>query len=289
MGRSRIFLISSMVIFGTIGLFVRGIALSAAEIALYRSLLAIILVGAFMLVRKKDNTGAKQSIRRALPLLFLSGAALGFNWILLFEAYRYTTISSATLAYYFAPVLVTLLSLVLFKEKMRSKQWLCFIFSTLGVLLITGIGSGGTSTVGVLLGLGAACLYATVVLINKYIGQIDGILRTLLQFSAAAIVLIPYVALTGGFHLTFLQMSGLFLLLTVGLIHTGVAYCLYFSSLKDMRGQEVAVMSYIDPLVAVIASVAILQEPISPLEIIGGILILGSALLNELNLGINKK
>ena len=289
MGRSRIFLISSMVIFGTIGLFVRGIALSAAEIALYRSLLAIILVGAFILVRKKDNTSTKQSIRRALPLLFLSGAALGFNWILLFEAYRYTTISSATLAYYFAPVLVTLLSLVLFKEKMRAKQWLCFIFSTLGVLLITGIGSGSTSTVGVLLGLGAACLYATVVLINKYIGQIDGILRTLLQFSAAAIVLIPYVALTGGFHITSLQMSGLFLLLTVGLIHTGVAYCLYFSSLKDMRGQEVAVMSYIDPLVAVITSVTILQEPISPLEIIGGILILGSALLNELNFGINKK
>ena len=278
-----------MVIFGTIGLFVRGIALSAAEIALYRSLLAIILVGAFILVRKKDNTSTKQSIRRALPLLFLSGAALGFNWILLFEAYRYTTISSATLAYYFAPVLVTLLSLVLFKEKMRAKQWLCFIFSTLGVLLITGIGSGSTSTVGVLLGLGAACLYATVVLINKYIGQIDGILRTLLQFSAAAIVLIPYVALTGGFHITSLQMSGLFLLLTVGLIHTGVAYCLYFSSLKDMRGQEVAVMSYIDPLVAVITSVTILQEPISPLEIIGGILILGSALLNELNFGINKK
>ena len=285
MKRSRIFLISSMVIFGTIGLFVRGISLPAAEIALYRSLLAILLVGVFMLLRKKDKSAPKQSIRRMLPLLFLSGAALGFNWILLFEAYRYTTISSATLAYYFAPVLVTLLSYFLFKEKLGVKQWLCFAASTLGVLLITGIGGEGSSTIGVLLGLGAACLYATVVLINKYIGEIDGILRTLLQFCAAAVVMLPYVALSGGFHLQDLRIGGISLLLCVGLIHTGVAYCLYFSSLKDMKGQEVAVMSYIDPLVAVIASVAILREPISPLEIIGGLLILGSAIINEIKLG----
>ena len=282
MKRSRIFLISSMVIFGTIGLFVRGISLPAAEIALYRSLLAIALVGVFMLLRKKDKTAPKQSILRVLPLLFLSGAALGFNWILLFEAYRYTTISSATLAYYFAPVLVTLLSCILFKEKLGVKQWLCFVASTLGVLLITGIGEG-SSTVGVLLGLGAACLYATVVLINKYIGEIDGILRTLLQFCAAAVVMLPYVALSGGFHLHELQIDGISLLLCVGLIHTGLAYCLYFSSLKDMKGQEVAVMSYIDPLVAVVASVAILREPISLFEIIGGLLILGAALINEIN------
>ena len=283
MRRSRIFLISSMVIFGTIGLFVRGISLPAAEIALYRSLLAIALVGVFMLIRKKGKSTPKQSIRRVLPLLFLSGAALGFNWILLFEAYRYTTISSATLAYYFAPVLVTLLSCILFKERLGIKQWLCFAASTLGVLLITGIGGEGSSTVGVLLGLGAACLYATVVLINKYIGEIDGILRTLLQFCAAAVVMLPYVALSGGFHLHELQIDGISLLLCVGLIHTGLAYCLYFSSLKDMKGQEVAVMSYIDPLVAVIASVAILREPISPLEIVGGLLILGAALINEIN------
>lgn len=282
MKRSRIFLIASMVIFGTIGLFVRGIDLPAAEIALYRSLLAIALVGVFMLIRKKDKSAPKWNPCRALPLIFISGAALGFNWILLFEAYRYTTISSATLAYYFAPVLVTLLSCVLFKEKLGVKQWLCFGASTLGVVLITGTGGDGSSTLGVLLGLGAACLYATVVLINKYIGEIDGILRTLLQFCAAAAVLLPYVALSGGFHLSSLDAGGIGLLVCVGAVHTGIAYCLYFSSLKEMKGQEVAVMSYIDPLVAVVASVAILREPISLIEIIGGLLILGAAIINEI-------
>lgn len=278
-----------MVIFGTIGIFVRGISLPAAEIALYRSALAIILVGVFLLLFRKRGSSKDKLPRRALPLLFLSGAALGFNWVLLFEAYRYTTISSATLAYYFAPVLITLLSRFIFKERLKLRQWICFFASTLGVLLITGTGEGKAGALGVLLGLGAACLYATVVLINKYVGAIDGITRTFLQFCAAAVVLLPYVALSGGFHLTSLSADGIFLLLAVGLIHTGVAYCLYFSSLKDIKGQEVAVISYIDPLVAVILSVALLREPISPIEIVGGILILGAALVNELRFNKSKK
>ena len=272
-----------MVIFGTIGLFVRGISLPAAEIALYRSILASIFVGVFLLLRSVRKKKSVKISGRALPLLFFSGAALGFNWVLLFEAYRYTTISSATLAYYFAPVLVTLLSCFLFKEKLNLRQWLCFFSSAIGVLLITGLGNEKASAVGVLLGLGAACLYATVVLINKHIGDIDGITRTFVQFCAAAAVLLPYVSLSGGFHLDALQIDGLSLLLCIGLLHTGIAYCLYFSSLKDMRGQEVAVMSYIDPLVAVILSVALLHEPISPIEIVGGILILGAAIINEIH------
>ena len=283
MKSSRIFLISSMVIFGTIGLFVRGISLPAAEIALYRSILASTFVGVFLLLRSVRKKKSVKFSWRALPLLFFSGAALGFNWVLLFEAYRYTTISSATLAYYFAPVLVTLLSCFLFKEKLNLRHWLCFFSSAIGVLLITGLGNEKASAVGVLLGLGAACLYATVVLINKHIGDIDGITRTFVQFCAAAAVLLPYVSLSGGFHLDTLQIDGLSLLLCVGLLHTGIAYCLYFSSLKDIRGQEVAVMSYIDPLVAVILSVALLHEPISPIEIVGGILILGAAIVNEIH------
>jgi drug/metabolite transporter (DMT)-like permease len=274
-------ILTSMAIFGTVGIFVRFIPLPSAVIAFCRGVLGCLFLLAFMMLTKKKLS--LPDIKQNLWRLVISGAAIGINWILLFEAYRYTTISSATLAYYFAPVLVTLLSCFLFKEKLGVKQWLCFAASTLGVLLITGIGGEGSSTVGVLLGLGAACLYATVVLINKYIGEIDGILRTLLQFCAAAVVMLPYVALSGGFHLHELRIDGVSLLLCVGLIHTGLAYCLYFSSLKDMKGQEVAVMSYIDPLVAVIASVAILREPISPFEIVGGLLILGAALINEIN------
>ena len=120
------------------------------------------------------------------------------------------------------------------------------------------------------------------ILLNKFIRNVGGIQRTFLQFVAAAVTLLPYVLLTGGTHLGDLDPRGGVLLLIVGLLHTGVAYCLYFSSLHYVPGQEAAVLSYIDPLVAVILSVTVLQEGMSLLQVVGGAMILGFTLLNEL-------
>ena len=280
---AKVMLIASMAIFGTIGLFVRSISVSSGELALYRAVLASILIGIYLIITKQKIQLSK--IKKELPLLIISGIAMGFNWILLFQAYRYTTVSVATLSYYFAPVLVTLVCPVLFKEKMNFRQWICFIMSTVGIILITGIGdTNGASNhfIGILFGLGAACLYATVILLNKFIRNVDGIHRTFLQFIAAVCVLTPYVLLTGGITLTSLNGVGWVCLLTVGIIHTGITYCMYFTSLKEIPGQQVAILSYIDPLVAVLISVTALGEAITPMQIVGGILILGFTLWNEI-------
>ena len=276
-------LAASMAVFGTLGLFVRNISLPSGELALCRAAMAVLLLGGFLLI-----TGQKIPINRMkkeLPLLLISGAAMGFNWILLFEAYKYTTVSVATLSYYFAPVLITVACPILFREKMGIKQRVCFVMSTIGIVLITGLGdlsSGSSHLTGILFGLGAACLYATVVLLNKFIKGVEGIHRTFLQFAAAAAVLLPYVLFTGGFHFEQLDGMGWLCLLVVGLIHTGVTYCLYFSALKDMPGQKAAILSYIDPLVAVLISVLALGEPMTLPQILGGVLILGFTLWNEI-------
>ena len=274
-------LMISMAIFGTLGLFVKNIAVSSGELALYRAIMATLMIGAYILITKQRLP--IKEIKKALPLLLLSGGAMGMNWILLFEAYKYTTVSSATLSYYFAPVIVTVACPILFKEKIGAKQWICFAASTLGIVLITGVGdTAGTHIIGILFGLGAAMLYATVILLNKSIRGVEGVHRTFLQFIAAVIVLIPYVCFTGGFHLEVLDGLGWASLITVGVVHTGVTYILYFSSLKELPGQQVAVLSYIDPLVAVIVSVTFLREPMSWIQILGGLLILGFTLYNEL-------
>lgn len=280
---ARLQLVLSMAIFGTLAPFVRNIALSSGELALYRAVLAAVMIGIFFLI-----TGQKISLKslgRDLPLLLFSGAAMGINWILLFEAYKYTTVAISTLSYYFAPVIVTVLCPFLFKEKLSKKQILCFLMSTLGLSLVIGItnlGSGGNDALGVAFGLGAAVLYATVILLNKFIKGITGIHRTFLQFLAAIAVLTPYVLFTGGIRLNVLDGIGWLFLLIVGLIHTGLSYCLYFSSLKELPGQEAAILSYIDPLVAVIIGVLVLGEGLSWQQLIGGGLILGFTLWNEL-------
>ena len=281
---SRLMLVLSMAIFGTLAPFVRNISVSSGELALYRAVLAALMILVVFAV-----TGQRisfNSIRKELPLLLLSGIAMGFNWILLFEAYKYTTVAVATLSYYFAPVIITIVCPFLFREKLTVKQILCFVFSTAGLALVIGVtdlGRGSSDLTGILFGLGAAVLYATVVLLNKFIKGVAGIQRTFLQFLAAIVVLIPYVGCTSGVTLGSMSGKGWICLLVVGLLHTGSAYILYFTALKDMPGQEAAILSYVDPLVAVIISVTVLGEAMTLTQIIGGILILGFTLWNEIS------
>lgn len=281
--QARLQMTLSAAAFGTIPLFVRALALTSGEIALYRAVIATVLIGVCLLFsREKTKFSA---LRKELPLLLISGIAIGFNWILLFEAYRYTTVSEATLCYYFAPVLVTLASMVFFRERLGWQQILCFAMSTLGVILIVVTGGSGVvqnRPLGILMGLGAAVLYASVVLINKSIKNVGGIQRTFYQFLAAAVVLLPYVACTNGFHLDSLAWNGWLNLLVLGVFHTGITYFLYFSSLKELSGQEASILSYIDPLVAIAVSVVALGEAVTPVQILGGALVIGFALWNEL-------
>lgn len=282
--RARLSIIASMAIFGTIGLFVRMIGVSSAELALYRAVIAAVMLTGYFLISRTSLHLAQ--IKKELPLLLLSGAAMGFNWILLFEAYKYTTVSVATLSYYFAPVIVTVACPLLFKEKMGPMQWLCFGMSTLGLVLITGLGdlsAGSSHLIGIAFGLGAAVLYASVMLLNKRIQGVTGLQRTYLQFLAAIAVLLPYVLATSGVTLHKLDGLGWGMLLIVGSVHTCLAYCLYFPALRGLPGQETAILSYIDPLLACLLSVTLLGESMTPLQLIGGALILGFTLWNELS------
>lgn len=282
-------IVISMVIFGTIAPFVRNVSVSSGELALYRAVMAAILIGLFFVISKQKID--LKTIKKEIPLLLLSGIAMGFNWILLFEAYKYTTVSVATLSYYFAPVIVTAVCPFLFKEKMTAKQIICFVVSTIGLVLVINAGglSGGNDYIGILFGLGAAVLYATVILLNKFIKGVDGIQRTFLQFIAAIIVLVPYVSFTSGVTLGGMNASGWICLIAVGVVHSAFAYCLYFSAIKEVSGQTAAILSYADPLVAVIISVTLLGEPLTIPQLIGGILILGFTLLNEIELPKRKK
>ncbi len=279
----RLMLIASMAIFGTLGIFVRNVPVSSGELALYRAVLAALLIAGYLVVTKQRIPFV--GMKKEIPLLLASGVAMGMNWILLFEAYKYTTVSLATLSYYFAPVIVTLVCPVLFKEKLSGKQLLCFGMSTLGLVMITGIGDvgNGSDLTGILFGLGAAVFYAAVILLNKFIKGVEGIHRTFLQFLSAIVVLIPYVILTGGVTLGKLNGIGWVNLLIIGFIHTGLTYCMYFSALKELPGQKAAILSYIDPLVAVVISVTLLGESMTIWQAVGGILILGFTLWNELS------
>ena len=287
--KARFEIVFSMAAFGTIAVFVRNIGLPSGEVALYRAVIAALALFLWQLCTRQ--TVRWQDVKKELPLLFVSGAAMSVNWILLFEAYKYTTVAMATLSYYFAPVIVTVASTVLFWEKLTGKQISCFVMSTLGLVMVIGVSGGGGShdLFGILLGLGAAVFYASVVLINKSIRHVSGLNRTFMQFLAAVLVMTPYISMTGGSHLGSLDINGAVNLMVVGVFHTGICYCMYFSSLRYLKGQEASILSYIDPVVAVIISVAVLHEAVSPLQAAGGFMILGFTVLNEWDAGAARR
>lgn len=273
--------ITAMLIFGTIGLFVKNIELSSSEIALTRGFIGgVTLILATIFLKKKISF---EAIKNNLYLLIFSGLAVGLNWIFLFQGYKYTAISNATLSYYFAPVFVTILAPFILKEKLTLSKFLCVLMALVGMFCIVGVDgiNGGSDLIGIVYGLLAAGFYASVILMNKFLKGIDSIEITVIQLISATITLLPYVLYVEGLGILSVSSVSIPYILILGIVHTGIAYLLYFSSLQGLKGQTIAVLSYIDPVFAIIISAIILKEQLGVLQIIGGVLILGSSFLSE--------
>ncbi len=283
MNKYRMIYISAMLIFGSIGLVSRNINLSSGQIALSRGVIGSIflLLASWML---KEKLSWKQ-IKPNLVLLVLSGAGIGFNWILMFEAYHYTSIANATLAYYFAPVFVVLLSPFLLKEHLTIVKTGCVFAAMLGMFLIVGIGGGEgkNHVIGIGYGMAAAVLYASVVILNKFLKGLSGLETTLIQISCATMVLLPYILITEPIRIFQTDIKSMTFLIIMGLVHTGLAYLLYFTGMRKLKGQSVAVLSYTDPISAILMSGIFLGEQLTTLQILGGVLILGATLYSEVS------
>ena len=282
--RALFSLIFSMVIFGTIGIFRRHIALSSGVLAMARGFIGAAFL--LLIIALKREHLSKAAIKKNLWLLILSGACIGFNWILLFEAYRYTTVATATLCYYLAPIFVIMASPLILKERLSGRKVLCVLVALAGMVFVSGVlqvGFTGLAELkGVLFGLGAAVFYASVILMNKKITDISAYDKTIVQLVCAATVLVPYVLLTEELAEAEWSGIGFVLVLVVGILHTGVTYALYFGSMAHLKAQTVAIFSYIDPIVAILLSAVLLQEKMDGLTILGTVMILGAAVYSEL-------
>lgn len=282
MNRSYLMSITSMLIFGTIGIFRRYIPLSSALLAFSRGILGGLCLLVFMHLthRKKERVGKKNLI-----LLIITGALIGLNWIFLFESYNYTTVSVATMCYYMQPTIVILVSPFFLKEKLPPKKLICAFLAVVGMFLISGMADGGgidrSDMTGILYGLGAAALYASVIILNKKISVEDAYQRTMIQLFAASFTVVPYILLTEDISSVSLSAESVLMVLIVGIVHTGIAYAMYFGSMKGLRAQSIAVISYIDPVFALILSALVLGETLTAWGIIGAVLIMLSALLSE--------
>lgn len=269
----------AMVVFGTIGLFVRYAPLPSSLIALTRGIIGTL----FLLVwaHLGHISVEQKTLRDNWKHLVASGIAIGINWILLFESYRHTSLAVATLCYYLQPVFVTLLAPMVLREKLRPCNFLLIVLTFLGMSMVCGL-TRPQGPLGILLASGAALFYASVILINKKMGAIEPILSTAIQLGIASLSVLPYVLLTVDFPTVAFTRLGITILLVIGIVHTGFAYALYFGAMQKLSAHMVAILSYIDPITALMLSALVLKETMTTTQFIGAVVVLGSTLAGKL-------
>ncbi|MEC1679433.1 DMT family transporter [Bacillus mojavensis] len=280
--KSKIQFILSMFIFGTMGLVVRYIDLSSSETALLSSSIGcLFLIVVFMMMKK---TIPWKLVKANAYTLFLSGIALGGNWIFLYQSYNHTTLTNATLGYYFAPVFVMILSPFVLKEELSVKKMVCIGVAIIGMVLIVGNGisaSGTDDLLGIFFGLVAAACYTALMLLNKFIHRMGRLEITIIQLGLTALLLLPYVFFTEGFGIFGVSISSVPFIIILGIVNTGIGFWLFFSGMQKLKGQSIAMLSYVDPFVAILISAIILREQMTIVQMLGGALLLGSTFVSE--------
>lgn len=282
--KSYLMVITAMLIWGSSGVFRRYIPVPSDFLALLRGVLGALFMLGLILYYKK--TGMNRIPARTVAMMLLAGAMYGFNWIFFFEAINYTTVPIATLCYYMQPALVILLSPLFLKDKLTKGKIVVLCLTTTGMVLVSGItetdSMGITQLKGVLFGLSAGLLYALNAIINKRISQINTYHKTFIQLTGAVITLIPYLFIVDGWRP--IPTDGLTILsvLILGIVHTGIAFVLYFASMKTLSAPSVALCGYIDPISALFLSALVLDETLTITGILGAVLIIGTAVISEI-------
>ncbi|MNZ44106.1 aromatic amino acid exporter [compost metagenome] len=288
--KEKLYFMLSMIIFGAVGVFAKYIDMSSSKIALFLSLIGAVFLLIIFISRKQKISW--DIVKKNAVVLFIAGIALSGNWIFLFQAYKETTIANAALSYYFAPVLVIMLSPFVLKEKLSLKKVVCIGVALLGLFLIlqnSTLETTGNHLLGIGYGLIAASFYAALTITTKFIRGLDGLTITILQLGLSVILLFPFVMFADGLNFSHLTGKTLILMVLLGVLHGGVGFYLFFAGMKGLKAQSIAVLSYVDPLTSLLISALIIKEKMTLLQLIGAALLLGSIWIGETGAARTKK
>lgn len=294
MNKATIKVLIAMLLWGSLGVFVKNISLDSVEIAFFRGIIGSVFLGIVLFVRMQNNKKLEENNKledenkkpgkKGIIILIISGMAIGLNWVFLFNSYNYITVANATIVYYLAPVIVIFVSPIFLKEKLTLKKVLSVICSMIGLVLIVRTGQSSSNinlTQGIINAFLAACLYASVIILNKFIKNVDDYTKTFIQLFMASMVLLPWVIYKN--NIIFDSPKSIILIAILGIAHTGIAYCLYFSAMKELKAQSIAILGYLDPVSSVVFSIFLLKEHFFVYQLIGGVIILASAIIAEKN------
>ena len=276
----RLKYIIAVILYGTIGVFLRPVSVSSEIVVMCRGIIGSAFIFAFLNIRKQKPDMA--AIRENRIWLLISGIGLGLNWVFLFAAYLHTTVAIASLCNYMAPIIVVVIAPVALREPLNKRKIPCVIAALIGIILVSGFWTGSTGGFsGVFMGLLAAVCFVVIVICNRKMHGINAYDKSVVQLIISAITVLPYVLIKNWDIQLHWNARSIVLILILGLIHTGAAYCLYFSGMATLPVQTVAILGYLEPVVSVLCSAIILHENMGAHGWIGAVLILGAAIISE--------
>ena len=280
LGLERIKYITAVVLYGTIGLFLRYVNIPSEIVALCRGVIGSGFIYLYLIMTKQRPD--RDAIRSNLRWLVLSGICLGLNWIFLFAAYLKTTVAIASLCNYMAPAVVVLIAPAVLREPLDKRKLPCVAAAFAGIILVSGVWTGPVGELsGILCGLAAAAGFVGIIICNRKLTNIRAFDRAMVQLSVSALTILPYVLVNNWGTPLDLDLRSVLIILMLGFVQTGVAYCFYFSGMGSLPVQTVAVLGYLEPVVSVLCSVFFLHEAMGPAGWIGAILIIGAAVISE--------
>lgn len=276
----------AVLIYGTIGLVLHYVNVPSSIVVMCRAIIGTAFIAVYMLLTHRKPDG--KAIKSNLFWLVISGVSLGLNWVFLFEAYVHTSVAIASLCNYMAPIIVLALSPLLFKTGISLKNTLCVLAAIIGIVLVSGVVTGNPEDVnvrGIVLGLLSAGGFVMLVICNKKIHDIGSYDKALIQLLSAACIVTPYAIFSniGTFHISEVDLRSALLVIMLGLVHTGIAYILYFDALGSIPVVTVAVLGYLEPVLSILLSAFVLNEACDWYIWVGAILIIGAAVISELN------
>ncbi len=272
--------ISALLLFGLNGIVASHIPLNSYEIVFLRTLIgSILLIILFLIGKGKFHI---KTYKKDTAFIILSGIAMRTSWMFLYEPYQQIGVSLSSLLYYCGPVIVMILSPIIFHEKLTAPKLLGFAIVLIGIFLVNGNEVGNSSnTWGLFCGAMSAVMYFFMVTLNKQSKNISGMENSVIQLVVSFLTVAIFTVIKQGFIIN-VPVTAWVWILILGIVNTGIGCYLYFSPLAKLPVQTVAVCGYLEPLSAVVFAALLLGEKMTVIQIVGAVFIIGGAMIGEL-------
>ncbi len=260
---------------GFIGLIVRDVELPAMTIVFFRVALAAAAVALILLA-----AGRRDLLRPPPRQVIALGVLLAIHWSLYFAAIQHTSVASAVLITYAAPIFMAMLAPVLIREHVPAASVVALVVSMAGIVAISLAGGSGDEAVratGVVLAVFAAITYAfLIVLLKRWGSDVHPTTVIVWQEGTAAVVLAPSLLFA---HYDSVGATQVGYLLLLGVVLTGVTGVVYVGALKWVPATTAGILAYMEPVSAALLAAAILGEALTPAVIVGGAAIVAAGVV----------